>query len=37
MTEDTDDNAVIVFNFGGKDVPSGFTANITNLSLIKIS
>ncbi len=37
MTDDTDDNSVIVFNFGGKDIPAGFTATIDNLSLIKIS
>lgn len=37
MTEDTDDNVVIVFNCGGEDIPSGFTASITNLSLVKIS
>ena len=37
MTDDTDDNAVIVFNFGGKDIPSDFTAEIKNLSLIKLS
>lgn len=37
MTEDTDDNAVIVFNYGGADIPAGFTATVTNLSLVKIS
>lgn len=37
MTDDTDNNAVIVFNFGGKDIPSDFTAEIKNLSLIKLS
>lgn len=37
MTENSDDNAVIVFNFGGTDVPAGFTAEISNLSLVRIS
>ncbi len=37
MNDDTDDNSVIVFNFGGKDIPAGFTATIDNLSLVKIS
>ena len=37
MTENTDDNAVIVFNYGGTDIPAGFTATVTNLSLVKIS
>jgi hypothetical protein len=37
MKDDTDDNVVIVFNYGGEDIPSGFTATVTNLSLIKIS
>lgn len=37
MTDATDDNVVIVFNYGGEDVPSGFSASVTNLSLVKIS
>lgn len=37
MTDATDDNVVIVFNYGGEDVPSGLTASITNLTLVKIS
>lgn len=37
MKDDTDDNVVIVFNYGGEDIPSRFTATFTNLSLIKIS
>lgn len=37
MTDTTDDNVVIVFNFGGEDVPAGFTGSVTDLSLVKIS
>lgn len=37
MTDDTDDNVVIVFNYGGEDIPSGFTGTVTDLSLVKLS
>lgn len=37
MTEATDDNVAIVFNFGGTDVPAGLTAEVSGLSLVRVS